>query len=113
MFQESLFIPQYQHILKIFTGHRVVVRRDIQKVKDSGQVTVICGGGSGHEPFAAGFVGEGMLSAAVAGSVFASPPPTSILAAIKAVQSSGDNLAVSVVLPIHMLIVAFHSFVVR
>lgn len=73
----------------IFSGHRVVVRSDIQKVIDSGLVTVICGGGSGHEPFAAGFVGEGMLSAAVAGSVFASPPPTSILAAIKAVQSPG------------------------
>lgn len=78
----------------LLEGHRVVVRSDIQKVKDSGQVTVICGGGSGHEPFAAGFVGEGMLSAAVAGSVFASPPPTSILAAIKAVQSPGGTLVI-------------------
>ena len=38
--------------------------------------------GSGHEPAFAGYVGQGCLSAAIAGSVFASPPPTSILAGI-------------------------------
>ena len=51
------------------------------------QVTLLSGGGSGHEPSWAGFVGQGMLSAAVAGSVFASPPPASILAALRAVSS--------------------------
>ncbi|XP_031843454.2 triokinase/FMN cyclase [Nomia melanderi] len=38
------------------------------------KVSLICGGGSGHEPFAAGFVGIGMLTASVAGSIFAAPP---------------------------------------
>ncbi|XP_054270997.1 triokinase/FMN cyclase-like isoform X2 [Macrosteles quadrilineatus] len=46
------------------------------------RVGLISGGGSGHEPFAAGFVGEGMLTAAVAGKVFTSPPPTTILTTI-------------------------------
>ncbi|XP_062159701.1 putative 3,4-dihydroxy-2-butanone kinase isoform X2 [Alnus glutinosa] len=43
------------------------------------------GGGSGHEPAHAGFVGEGMLTAAICGDVFASPPVDSILAGIRAV----------------------------
>lgn len=43
---------------------------------------IVCdaGGGSGHEPAHAGFVGEGMLTAAICGDVFASPPVDSILA---------------------------------
>lgn len=67
--------------------HRVVVERGWM-VKGEGRrrkVAMVCGGGSGHEPFAAGFVGEGMLSAAVAGSVFTSPPPTAVAAAVTAV----------------------------
>ena len=47
-----------------------------------GRVAVVCGGGSGHEPAFAGYVGDGMLDASIAGSVFASPPATQILAAI-------------------------------
>ncbi|XP_077973619.1 triokinase/FMN cyclase-like isoform X1 [Styela clava] len=78
----------------LLEGHRVIVRNDIEKVKEAEQVTIICGGGSGHEPFAAGFVGKGMLSAAVAGSVFASPPPNDILAAIKAVKSKAGTLVI-------------------
>lgn len=66
-------------------GHRVVVREQIEK----GKVALICGGGSGHEPFCAGYVGRGMLTGAVAGSVFASPPTASILALIRAVAK--DN----------------------
>ena len=45
-------------------------------------MAVVCGGGSGHEPAFAGYVGDGMLDASIAGSVFASPPATQILAAI-------------------------------
>jgi dihydroxyacetone kinase len=47
-------------------------------------VAVISGGGSGHEPAHAGYVGRGMLAAAVAGDVFTSPSPDAILAAIRA-----------------------------
>ena len=48
------------------------------------QVTLISGGGSGHEPAFAGYVGEGMLTAAVCGGVFASPAASAVLEAIRA-----------------------------
>lgn len=51
------------------------------EVKDQGKVGIISGGGSGHEPLHAGFVGYGMLDAAVPGAVFTSPTPDPILAA--------------------------------
>ncbi|KAF2681605.1 dihydroxyacetone kinase [Lentithecium fluviatile CBS 122367] len=51
------------------------------------QVTVISGGGSGHEPAWSGFVGDGMLSAAVCGDIFASPSTKQIMAGIRNVPS--------------------------
>lgn len=54
-----------------------------RKSKKTGKVGLVSGGGSGHEPAHAGFVGEGMLSAAVCGAVFTSPTPDQILTAIK------------------------------
>ncbi|MEQ9037671.1 MAG: dihydroxyacetone kinase subunit DhaK [Silicimonas sp.] len=63
---------------------RVVVRTDWDKSK----VALISGGGSGHEPSHAGFVGKGMLTAAVCGDVFASPSVDAVLAGILAV--TGD-----------------------
>jgi triose/dihydroxyacetone kinase / FAD-AMP lyase (cyclizing) len=65
-------------------GRPVVVRADAAKAR-SRQVAVISGGGSGHEPAHAGYVGAGMLSAAVLGEVFTSPAPDAVLAAIRAV----------------------------
>ena len=65
-------------------GHAVVLRADAEQVRDR-QVAVISGGGSGHEPAHAGYVGAGMLSAAVAGEIFTSPSVDSILEAIRAV----------------------------
>lgn len=50
------------------------------------------GGGSGHEPFAAGLVGPGLLAAAAAGDVFASPPAEAVLAAIHAVAGDAGCL---------------------
>lgn len=61
-------------------GYDVIVRT----AEKAGKVALISGGGSGHEPSHAGFVGEGMLSAAVCGAVFTSPTPDQILEAIKA-----------------------------
>jgi len=52
----------------------------------SGKVGIVSGGGSGHEPAHAGYIGEGMLDAAVAGEVFTSPTPDQIFEAIKAVD---------------------------
>ncbi|XP_071951208.1 triokinase/FMN cyclase-like isoform X2 [Antedon mediterranea] len=80
--------------VRILKGHRVVVRTDIEGAKKKGQVTILSGGGSGHEPFAAGFVGKGMLSAAVAGSVFTSPPPNQILAGIRAISCPSGVLLI-------------------
>ncbi|EPT34987.1 dihydroxyacetone kinase subunit DhaK [Streptococcus agalactiae] len=57
-----------------------IIARNKEK---SGKVALISGGGSGHEPSHAGFVGEGMLSAAVCGAVFTSPTPDQVLEAIK------------------------------
>ncbi|NLJ18501.1 dihydroxyacetone kinase subunit DhaK [Globicatella sulfidifaciens] len=54
-----------------------------RKLPKSGKVAIISGGGSGHEPSHAGFVGEGMLSAAVCGAVFTSPTPDQVFQAIK------------------------------
>lgn len=48
---------------------------------------VVSGGGSGHEPAHAGFVGEGMLDVAVAGNIFASPSAPQILAGIQALDA--------------------------
>ena len=59
-----------------------IVRSDIIDYRNK-HVTVISGGGSGHEPLHAGFVGAGMLSGAVSGNVFASPSVASILATIR------------------------------
>lgn len=58
------------------------------------KVAIISGGGAGHEPGQAGYIGEGMLSAAVSGQVFASPSAKSVLAAIRAVASPAGCLLV-------------------
>ena len=70
--------------LRRLPGRTVLVRADAEAVRDR-QVALISGGGSGHEPAHAGYVGRGMLSAAVAGDVFTSPGPDAVLAAIRAV----------------------------
>ena len=60
--------------------------------KADGKVGLISGGGSGHEPLHAGFVGEGMLDAAVPGAVFTSPTPDPILEATKAADHGAGVL---------------------
>ena len=80
--------------LCLLEGHRVVLRSDIEAVKDEGKVTILSGGGSGHEPAHAGFVGKGMLSAAIAGSVFTSPPPGDILAALRCICGPAGSLMI-------------------
>jgi dihydroxyacetone kinase-like protein len=59
-----------------------------------GKVSLVSGGGSGHEPSHAGFVGKGMLDAGVAGAVFTSPTPDQIFEAIKAVNGGAGVLLV-------------------
>ncbi|XP_076647355.1 triokinase/FMN cyclase [Halictus rubicundus] len=62
-------------------SHRVFLMPNLQNRKN--KVSLICGGGSGHEPFAAGFVGNGMLTASVSGSIFAAPPSQHIFFCIE------------------------------
>jgi dihydroxyacetone kinase len=69
--------------LRRLPGHTVLVRADLPP-PPARPVAVISGGGSGHEPAHAGYVGRGMLSAAVAGDVFTSPAPDAVLAAVRA-----------------------------
>lgn len=64
--------------------HNVLLRSDAEEIRHR-QIAIISGGGSGHEPAHAGYVGAGMLTAAVAGEVFTSPSVESVLAAIREV----------------------------
>jgi len=69
---------------------KVVVRNDWNRSK----VALVSGGGSGHEPSHAGFVGRGMLTAAVCGDVFASPSVDAVLAGILAVTGQAGCLLI-------------------
>ncbi len=69
--------------LRVDLKQKIVVRADAPV---AGTVALVSGGGSGHEPLHAGFVGPGMLDAACAGEVFTSPVPDQILAATAAVD---------------------------
>jgi len=69
---------------------KVVHRTDVDRAK----VALISGGGSGHEPAHAGFVGPGMLTAAVCGEVFASPSVDAVLAGILAVTGAAGCLLI-------------------
>src|ERR1700728_3295937 len=75
------------------SGHKVMLRNDAELVREQ-QVAIISGGGSGHEPAHGGYVGAGMLSAAVAGEIFTSPSSDSVFAAIKAVSGKPGALLV-------------------
>ena len=70
--------------LAVDLEHRIVVRGDAPV---AGKVAVISGGGSGHEPLHSGYVGYGMLDAAVSGAVFTSPTPDQIAEAIRRTDS--------------------------
>jgi phosphoenolpyruvate---glycerone phosphotransferase subunit DhaK len=84
-------IAAYQNRLRRLPGTNVIVRNDVP-VK--GKVGIVSGGGSGHEPAHAGYVGKGMLDAAVCGEVFTSPTPDQVLEAIKAVDSGKGVLLI-------------------
>lgn len=80
--------PEY--IRKLEEGN-IIVRKDAP-IKD--KVALVSGGGSGHEPAHGGYVGSGMLTAAVAGAVFTSPTPDQVYEAIKAVGTDKGVLLV-------------------
>lgn len=76
--------------LRFIESEKVV----ISATENSDKVTLISGGGSGHEPLHAGFVGSNLLDAAVAGHVFASPSVKQILSGIKAKPSNKGTLII-------------------
>ena len=88
--QESLdgFAAAHADIVAL-GPERQFVRRAALK---AGKVALISGGGSGHEPLHAGFVGHGMLDAACPGQVFTSPTPNQMLAAAEAVETGAGVL---------------------
>ncbi len=79
--------PQY---VKRVEGSNAIVRA----TKKEGKVALVSGGGSGHEPAHAGFVGTGMLDGAAPGPVFTSPTPDLVYDAIKAVATDQGVLMV-------------------
>lgn len=66
----------------------------VREPKQEDKVALVSGGGSGHEPAHGGYVGEGMLDCAVAGTVFTSPTPDQVLEGIKAVATDKGVLCV-------------------
>ena len=70
--------------------YNILRKREINPQK----VTLICGGGSGHEPAHAGYVGQGLLDAAVCGDVFASPSQIQVYRAIRQTRSEAGTLLI-------------------
>ncbi len=80
----------HDNILERVEGYGILKRKDLSKDK----VRLISGGGSGHEPAHGGFVGYGMLDAAISGEVFTSPTVDQVYKAIEEVQSEAGCLLV-------------------
>jgi dihydroxyacetone kinase-like protein len=89
---ESLdgFAAAHADIVVLGAEYKFVRRRQLT----SGKVGLISGGGSGHEPLHAGFVGQGMLDAACPGQVFTAPTPDQILGAAEAVDTGAGCLLI-------------------
>jgi dihydroxyacetone kinase-like protein len=87
---ESLdgFAAAHADIVVLGDEHKFVRRRTLKP----GKIALISGGGSGHEPLHAGFVGHGMLDAACPGQVFTSPTPDQIIAAVESVDTGSGCL---------------------
>ena len=82
------FVASHDDLLTLGAEHKFVRRKTLKQ----GKVALISGGGSGHEPLHAGFVGLGMLDAACPGQVFTSPTPDQMVAAAESVDTGGGVL---------------------
>ncbi|WP_026699526.1 dihydroxyacetone kinase subunit DhaK [Salibacterium aidingense] len=86
------FLKAHPSLVKgIEANSRSIIRADANKQE---KVSVIIGGGSGHEPAFMGYVGTGMADGAAVGNIFASPPPDPVLEAVKAVDTRKESLLV-------------------
>ena len=90
--EESLdgFAAAHADLVVLGDEYEFIRRKDIKP----GKVALISGGGSGHEPLHAGFVGHGMLDAACPGQIFTSPTPNQMLNAAKAVDGGAGVLVI-------------------
>ena len=80
--------------LALLGGENTLVRADLASFVASGKVAIVTGGGAGHEPAHAGYVGKGMLTAAVSGDVFASPSTDAVYTALRAVANPAGILVI-------------------
>ncbi|KAG0276963.1 Dihydroxyacetone kinase 2 [Linnemannia exigua] len=81
--------------LSLDAKEKVIFIKDLASRRKN-HVTLLCGGGSGHEPAHAGFVGEGMLTAAVCGHVFASPTSSQVLSCLRRIYSEEKGTLVAI-----------------
>lgn len=86
----SGMIDAHGNLLDRVDGRNIIIRRN----KKIDKVALISGGGSGHEPAHAGYVGRGMLDAAVCGQIFSSPGADEVYDAIKAVATDAGVLLI-------------------
>lgn len=84
------FAAAHADIVTLGDQRKFIRRKDLKP----GTVGLISGGGSGHEPLHAGFVGHGMLHAACPGQIFTSPTPDQMIAAAEAVDTGAGILFV-------------------
>jgi dihydroxyacetone kinase len=87
-------VSAYEY-LKLDESHKVVYVSNLASIR-SQQVTLFSGGGSGHEPAHSGYVGPGLLSAAVVGHVFASPSSSQVLSCLRRTYSKTHGTIVIV-----------------
>lgn len=91
----NTLVPRYLRALTAANPHLGLIDSErvvYQKHHDPSTVSVISGGGSGHEPGWSGYVGEGALSAVACGDIFASPSTKQILAAMSSVPSDEGHI---------------------
>lgn len=86
-------LKQFPNRMKKLANHHVILSAS----PPSDQVQLLSGGGSGHEPSHAGWIGAGMLSGAILGGIFASPSVSAVLASIRAAASTNNNKGVLLV----------------
>ncbi len=89
---ESLdgFVGAHGDIVQLGGGHKFVRRKTLK----AGKVALLSGGGSGHEPLHAGFVGHGMLDGACPGQVFSSPTPDQMMEAAAELDTGAGVLLI-------------------
>lgn len=91
----NTLVPRYLRALTVANPHLALIESErvvYDPHHDTGAVSIISGGGSGHEPGWSGYVGTGALAGAACGDIFASPSTKQVLAAMKATPSDQGHI---------------------